>query len=264
MPITTEKIYRFEEIRARGSRAQKSDMAFLTLPQEAGIDMLSVSGLPKQDLTNYMRAWRIWTTTLMQLYKGEWNGNRAAQFLWEARNVFNYYNHRSVVEAAQQMKTDPENHEYQMRAEMLRDKGQYWLRLAELTGNPELIKRAGGCFMVAIEEAAEGTSIRALVSMEKEIARRKLGIKMSWPDFSSAYQIVSGLSSDAGNWDRLATVSWMYTKEALLAGKKEQFQDGLTSLQLASKNLSVNWIKYPLKEISGVPLDLSRRATYRP
>lgn len=263
MPISNERVSELEGIRTKGSRQQQIDLVGNQLPLEAGIDVFSVSGLPKQDLVNYMRAWRIWTTTLMQLYKRKWHGDQAAKFLWEAKNVATqYYNHSQVMEAARGMKTDPEGHDYQMRAEMLRDEGKLALCLAELTGNPVLIREATNRFELAILAAEEGSATRALAAMEHKIALKRSGIGIDWPWFKTNYQTIANSTKKSGNYDRLATASWMYAKQAILGGKKAEFTTGFRNLQAASKNLGANWVKHPLKEIMGVPLAISRRLTY--
>lgn len=147
---------------------------------------------------------------------------------------------------------------------MLRDKGRYCLCLASLTGNSTFVNQAKEYFEQAIQEANIYSSAWAVATMEMSIAQRQLGIPIDWRTFTQAYQIIDELKEHAGGWDRLAAVSWWYTKEAFIAGKRQELEQGLTKLQSATKNFKTNWIlKYPLKEIFSSLFGLSRRITTR-
>jgi len=149
-----------------------------------------------------------------------------------------------------------------MKAEMCRDQGEWWQRWAHLTGNPECLERAIRCYNKAIETATEGSSARAVATMEREIVKRQRGKKINWGVFSSAYIKVVELSPKAGGWDRKAAFSWWYTREAILAGRLEEIKQGLNNLREACQKGKTPWIKYPLKEIIQLLLFKAQRSTY--
>lgn len=255
----SDLIYQTELERVKGD-AQK---AVEDARENAAISPEEIKNLSSEELMNKMRLWRIWAVALMSLHKKEWDGMQAAEYLFEARDLFTtYYNHPGVKEAARAMKTDPKGHEYQMLAEMYRDKGKYYLYAAGLTGNTLFINKAINSFNEAILSAKKDTSAWAVATMEKEIAKRRKEEKIDFNIFKDAYQIAVSLSPQAGGWDRMAAVSWWYVKESLLAGKWEDLRLGLDNLQKATQELGVNWIKkYPLGEISASLLGISRRIT---
>lgn len=259
--MTKEKaIYLAESLRVKGQMAA----AVAICQKEAGIPFEQISAVPREEMVELIQLWRIWTVSLSGLYKKQWNGRKAADYLLAAKGVFlKYYCNRHVQETARETRRDPQGHEYWMRAEMFRDFGKFLLHLAEISGNPEYIEHAVMVFDKAIEASEAGTSARAVATMEKEVANRQFGEKINWDVFTPAYQVAVQLSPQAGGWDRMAAVSWWYAWEALLAGKKEQLQLGLENLKDASRSLGVNWIiRYPLKEATSSSLGVSRRLTY--
>jgi hypothetical protein len=250
-------VYHAEAKRVKGPQREALEMA----RKHGRIDPKMVETLPPEELADKMRWWRIWTTTLMSLHKGEWCGEQAAKYLLEAKSVFQaYYNQETTIQTAREMKSDAEGHEYQMMAEMFRDKGRYCLCVASLIGNAGMVTQAVMYFNQATKEAEKDTSAWAVASMEEQIARRRLGRRINWKTFTLAYQTAVKLSPEAGGWDRMAAVSWCYTKEALLAGRKDNLRVGLTNLREASQKLGVNWVKrYPLKDLVSSALSVSRR-----
>lgn len=234
-----------------------------TARQNGQIPVENIAPLPEDKLSDFMRLWRIWTVTLMSLYKGEWSGKQAAQYLMEARGVFvTYYSNQEVVSAARKMKVDPEGHEYQMRSEMLRDFGKFLLHTAQLTGNPIFIDHAVEAFSKAVEESQENTSAHALATMEREIGNRQSRSQIDWKIFRSAYQTAVLLSPQAGGLDRAAAISWWYTREALIAGRANDLKYGLKNLRGLCQAGGVNWFaRYPLKEAVSSVFGISRRLT---
>ncbi len=233
--------------------------------QNASIPLEELAHLSSEEMIDVMRLWRIWAVTLMTLHKKEWNGKRAAEYLYEAREVFRtYYYNPTVLEAASAMKTDPEGNEYQMLAEMNRDQGKFYLYAAGLTGESFLTAIACQCFEEAIKNAEEGTSAWAVATMEREIAGKKIKQEIDFDIFREAYETAVYLSPRAGGWDRMAAVSWWYVKESLWAGRKSDLELGLRNLRKASQELGINWLKkYPLNEVSITLLGVSRRITAR-
>lgn len=231
--------------------------------RNATLSSSEIKNLSSEELVVKMCLWRIWAVTSMSLHKKEWNGKVAAEYLFEARDLFRrYYNHPNVKEAAFQMRTDPEGNEHQMAAEMNRDKGKLCLYAAGLTGNSLFLDSAYFFFQKATSYAEEKTSAWAVATMEREITKRKCGIKIDFKRFSKAYQIAVDLSPEAGGADRMAAVSWWYVRESLLAGRKKDLQLGLNNLRTASQELGINWIKkYPLRETSSSLLGVARRLT---
>jgi len=55
------------------------------------IDPTDIVGLPQEQLTPLMQLWRILTVSLMSCAGKEWNGDKAAKLLLEARRVFQNY-----------------------------------------------------------------------------------------------------------------------------------------------------------------------------
>lgn len=217
-----------------------------------------------ENLPPLMQLWRIWAVSLMSLSQKQWNGNKAANCLLQAREVFErFYHHPQVIEAAPEMDQDSRQAEYRMRAEMLRDEGKLWQYWAGLTGNTFFLDKAIECFNQAIQATLEGTSVWGVATMEKEIATRLKGGKINWAEFSRAYETVVELSPQTGGWDRKAAVSWWYVKEALLARRKAELIRGLNNLHDACQEGKVNWItRYPLRELWTFILGVSRRITY--
>lgn len=257
----TESIYQAEIKRVKGPKREALEMA----REHGRVSPETIGILPREKLVDLMRWWRIWAVTLMSLHKGEWGGGQAAEYLLEVRDVFQtYYDHPLVIRAAEEMRTDPEGHEYQMAAEMSRDKGRYCLYVASLTGNSVFLNQAAGHFDKAVREAEQGTSAWAVATMEKEVTNRRLGKGVDWETFTLAYQTAVALSPQAGGWDRMVAVSWWYVKEALLAGRREELRSGLENLEKASQERGINWIlQCPLKDLVSSLLGISRRATAR-
>lgn len=259
--MTKEKaIYLAESLRVKGQMAA----AVAICQKEAGIPSEQISAVPREEMVELIQLWRIWTVSLSGLYKKQWNGRKAADYLLTAKGVFlKYYCNRHVQETARETRRDPQGHEYWMRAEMFRDFGKFLLYLAELSGNPQYLEHAVEVFTRAIEASEAGTSAWAVASMEKEIAERQSGNEIDWDVFTPAYRTAVQLSPQAGGWDRKAAVSLLFAREALFAGKKEQLQLGLENLKDASRSLGVNWIiRYPLKEAASSLFGVSRRLTY--
>ncbi len=259
MTRESSPIYLAETDRVHGRLRE----ALETARQQGQIPVENIASLPDDKLGEFMRWWRIWTVTLMSLYKGQWNGKQAAQYLMEAKGVFvTYYSHTEVAKAARKMKVDPEGHEYQMRPEMLRDFGKFLLHTAQLTGNPIFIDHAVEAFSRAVEESQEDTSVHALATMEREIANRQNEGRIDWEVFQSAYRTAVLLSPQAGGLDRAAATSWWYTQEALIAGRTNDLKYGLKNLMGACQAGGVNWFtRYPLKEAISSVFGLSRRLT---
>jgi len=251
-----------EGLRVKGELAA----AIAICRREADLSPGQIDRIPREKLPDLMRFWRIWSIAAMGLYSRQWDGNKADRFLTEVKDVIlRYCFHTRVQQEAAAMKTDSEGHEYQMQAEMYRDKGRMCLKLAELTGLTCYLDSAIRAFQSAINCAEQGTSAWAVAIMEKEITERQSGNNIDWGVFTPAYEAAVNLSPQAGGWDRMAAVSWWYTKEALIAGKKEQLQVGLENLKVASQPLGVNWIiRYPIKEVALSLLVASRRLTYHP
>lgn len=254
-------IYQAEAKRVKGPTKEALESA----RERGAIDPETISSLPPEELADKWRWWRIWTVTLLSLYRGEWNGQKAADYLLEARNVIKtYYCNQDAWERAKTLKTDAEGHEYQMAAEVCRDEGKYFLCAASLTGNNVFVKEAIVSFEEAISLAEKGTSAWAVAIMEKEISQKQGGQPINWEIFRKAYETIVKLAPQAGGWDRMAAVSWWYTKEALWAGKKKELQLGLENLKRASHELGINWIKkYPLQEIVSSLFTVTRRVTAR-
>ena len=231
--------------------------------KNAAISPEEIESLSPKKLIDKMRFWRIWAVTLMSLHKKEWNGRRAAEYLFEARDLLKtYYAHPIVKEAAAEMKTDPEGHEYQMLAEMYRDRGKFFLYVAGLTGDAFFLSHAHWFFEKAIENAEKDTSAWAVATMEREITKRIKGKEINFNIFREAYQVAVELSPQAGGWDRMAAVSWWYVKESLLAVRMGDLRLGFDNLQTATQKLGVGWIRrYPLREISSSILGVSRGVT---
>src|SRR3990170_1203570 len=175
--MKSREIYQVEARRVKGGKANL--IAALEDARSNGeVDEAEIARLPLEELADKMRCWRIWAVTALSLANGEWSGKRAANFLREARDVIGvYYYNETVWERAKQLKTDAEGHEYQMAAEMCRDEGKYWLKVAGLLGNPVLVQRAIESFKEAIGLAETGTSAQALATLEKELAVRISGGK---------------------------------------------------------------------------------------
>lgn len=252
-------IYRAEMKRVMGSAREAIEDA----RRNATLSSLEIKSLSSEELVDKMRLWRIWAVTLMSLHKKEWNGKIAVEYLFEARDLFRrYYNHPSVKEAAPQMRTDPEGNEYQMTAEMNRDKGKFYFYAAGLTGKTPFLDSAYLFFNKAVLNAEEETSAWAVATMEGEITKRKCGRKIDFKRFNKAYQIAVELSPEAGGTDRMAAVSWWCVRESLLAGRRNDLRLGLNNLRTATQELGISWIKkYPLREISSSLLGAVRRVT---
>jgi hypothetical protein len=248
-----------EQERAQGNL----DRVLKLVRGNSKINPPEIINLPHEQLVSLMQLWRIWTVSLMSLAGKKWNGDKAAELLLEARGVFlRYYEHPFVQEVASKMRNDPSGAEYQMLPEMNRDEGKWWETWARLTGRPEYLERAIGCYNEAIRAATEGSSAWGVATMEREIAERQRGGKINWDVFSFAYRKVVELAPQAGGWDRKAAVSWWYIREAILAGRRKEIKEGLTNLQNACQEGKIPWIKYPLTEIIQLILSTVRRATY--
>ncbi len=75
MTRESSPIYLAETHRVHGRLRE----ALETARQQGQIPVENIASLPDDKLGEFMRWWRIWTVTLMSLYKGEWNGKQAAQ-----------------------------------------------------------------------------------------------------------------------------------------------------------------------------------------
>lgn len=258
-------IYQTETKRVKGGKkdlleAIKEAKYYGEIP---GKRILSLSG---EELAEKMRYWRIWMVAEISLSKEVWTGGKAAEYLSEAVKVFkNYYEHPRVKKEAQTLKTDPKGHEYQMAAEMARDKGKYWWRYGQLTGYKLSLDFAVWEFERAVSLAEKGTSAWALASMEKEMVKRKISGEFDFKRFQENYKVVVSLAPQAGGYDRMAVVSWWYTKEALRQVDLKEVKRGIESLQKACKELGFNWWKrYPLADLIFLPKALVQRVTLFP
>lgn len=218
----------------------------------------------KPELIRLMQVWRICAVDLLSHLSKTWNGKKAAKYLLGAKEIFSrYYNNYPVItEEAEAMRTDQNENEYQMKAEMFRDKGKYCLGVAELTGGGHFVGLAVGYFQEAIRAAETNTSAWAVATMEEEMAKKQLGEKINWVRFVRAYQTAVELSPHAGGWDRKAAISWWFAKESLMAGRQKDLKLGLVNLRSACKEGGVSWItRYPVKDATKFIMSLSRRLT---
>jgi hypothetical protein len=192
------EIYRAESARVSG----KFGKALMSARENGEINPASLNTLTTDELENKMRYWRLWTVTLQSLAKRTLNGDQAAEYLMEARGVIStYYNNHIVAEVASKMRQDAEGNEYQMLAEMWRDKAQQMEILAVLTGSSPFLQRAVDCYGEAIQAAIFGSSAFSLATMEQLIAERRLGARIDFSPqapFTQAYLQVVELSPQAG------------------------------------------------------------------
>ena len=255
------EIYQAEAQRVSGKRKNQI-VALVKARTEGSIDPKSIKTTPIEVLADRMRWWRIWEVTAQSLASGEWSGKTAAEFLFEARDVLKvYYYHPEAWKVARVLKNDAEGHEYQMAAEMCRDEGKYWLKVAGLLGNPVLVQRAIESFKEAIGLAETGTSAQALATLEKELAVRISGGKAEINKVREAYKTVAELAPRAGGWDRAAAAAWIYMKEAIWVGSARDIQMGLNGLRTTCNRLNKSWLEYPNKELLQSLMNVSRRAT---
>jgi hypothetical protein len=252
----TERFQWIEEKRSVGNHAQ----ALAEARRNGSIEVREIAHLPKDDLENKMRIWRQWTTLLSSIYKDELNGKSGVQMLYESRDVIrNYYYNEHVWQAALDMEYDnPEKtREYQMAAEMCRDEGKFWLNVSQV--QPHIfVDRAVTAFDEALTLSKKGTSAHALAYMEKAVIQRHQGKKIEFEKFSRSYYTVMDLAPKAGGDDRAAAVSWMYTREALLAGRSQDVTLGFTNLKEACGDQK-SWLNYPLREVTTAVFGQTKR-----
>lgn len=213
-------------------------------------------------LTNIMDYWRREVVTLTIRSQEEWKGEEAAQDLSHAKQLIDTRYRDYLVAATERATSDP-GWKDDLAAAMYRDEAKLLLNTAQLTGNPSLITQAVECFEKAIQAATTGSSLQARIIMEREIAGRQGGKEINWEKFSQAYQTMTKLCPQAGNWERLAKTSWEYIGESLLAGRGKDLRTGLTNLKKATEKLGFNWVmRYPLWNIVTSLLGVTRRLTY--
>lgn len=257
----TPQIYVAELARVQGQLENSIESA----RSRARIPKETVSLLPTLELEDKMRWWRIWVVSSHSLANKTWYGGKTAEYLREARDVIlTYYENGFVREASVNMKQDAEGHEYQMASEMARDKGKHWFQLASLTGNSLYLDMAAQTFWQAANLAAEGTSARALATMEEWIVNRKRGKKGNFNQFFETYLTVASLAPQAGGYDRQAAVSWWAVQEALRVGQLTPAKLAFEILQDATQKLGIPWWKkYLVGDAIKKGLEISRRATFR-
>ncbi len=226
--------------------------------------------LPDVQLAAVMRAWRIWTNSLSSIYKSQWNGKNAAQPLFEARDVIQtyYYDEFSREKATQMSEPfvkDENGNEYQLAAEMCRYKGKYLLNVAQLIGNNVYITLAASSFDQAIMWATESTSAWAVATMERQIVGKHPDVTpksepIDFDTFTYAYETAAEIGRNSGSWDRVAAISWWYAREAsLVGGRSAEFSKGISCLKEAASKLNKPWVEYPLGDLAGRALGISRR-----
>jgi hypothetical protein len=258
------EIYRAESARVSG----KFGKALMSARENGEIKPASLNTLTTDELENKMRYWRLWTVTLHSLFSKTWNGNQAADYLQEARDVIiTYYQNEVVQKAAARMTHDAESHEYQMLSEMQRDKAKQMEKLAALTGNNVFLQTAVCYYQRAIQSAIAGSSASFLTTMEEFVAERKLGQRTidfgPQSPFTQAYLQVVELSPQAGGADRKAAASWMYIHEAFLANNREAAKFAFVNLEQACADLKVSWVKrYFIKDLASPIISLCRKKTF--
>ncbi|MGI5825974.1 MAG: hypothetical protein ACOX50_01020 [Patescibacteria group bacterium] len=255
----TSEIYCVESKRVAGMYRNALNAA----RENGEIDPATLHTLTASELENKMRYWRLWTVTLQSLAKRSLTGDQAAEYLMEARGVIStYYNNQIVVEVASKMRQDAEDHEYEMLAEMWRDKAQQMEILAALTGSSPFLQRAVDFYGEAIQAATFGGSAFSLATMERLIVERRLGPRIDFSlqaPFTQEYLRVVELSPQAGGADRKAAASWLYTHEAIIAGNKEAVKLGIRNIE----ETGVPWLKkYLIRDLVKPVADFFRRATF--
>lgn len=260
MPQETPLIYQTEEKRIHGKLRETlllaREQSFLTPEQ--------IKNLSPEEIQDKIRWFRMWVVTLGSISNQQLFGNKAADFLLEARGVIRtYYLNPDIIATAQEMKVDPEGAEYQGYAEMLRDQGAYFRKALKLTGNASYFLNAISAYHQASQSSDEGSSVNNLALMEEAITYRKFGLPYDFADLTSVYNNVVRLSPHAGGWDRQAVVSWWYIKEACHIHNLAAIRLGLNNLREATYSMGMDWKKkYLAKDIVGQGLTIIRRLTF--
>lgn len=258
----TTSPYRVEDARIHGDlgTALRESRAAV---QSLGSELTVFSGLSQAEMEELMSQLRIQVVTLGSFFERQWNGDRAADFLKEAKDVFdNYYFRYPILKAAGKMDKDSEGNEYQMSSEMKRDRGEYWMRLYSLSGDKTHLNSALFEFTAAGYHAEEGTAAKGLARMEYTMANRRMGKGIHFPLFTEAYQQVVSLSPQAGGWDRQRKASLWYYLEARRSFYAEVKRLAWSNLREADEHLGIDPRKDLLREDLKRLLRLSRRLTF--
>ena len=221
-----------------------------------------IAGKPDGELREIMELWRVWEVSLLSVSQKQIGGKAAARFLREAREVVEqYYYDPHAWEVAKAMKTDAHGNEYQMASEMCRDEGKLHLYIYHLTLEPSQLQLAIESFDEAVNLAEQGTSAFAVATMEREMVGKEQGKPINFEVFTEAYKSAVELAPQAGGWDRLAAISWWYTRESLLAGNREGILLGATNLLKAVKEGKQNPLKFVAKDLARPVMDRVKRLT---
>ena len=90
---------------------------------------------------------------------------------------------------------------------------------------------------------------------------REQGKPIDYEVFTEAYKSAVELSPKAGGWDRMAIISWWYTRESLLAGNKDGVRLGTANLLKATKEGKQSPLKFVAKDLARPVMDKIKRMT---
>lgn len=158
-----DSIYRAENLRVAG-QLEKA----LAEVYDARIDPTTIPSLSDNLLSDYIRKWRVWTVTGMSLAQKQWFAKDARDTLLAIKPIFtDYYNNSDVQRRSRNYLKDNEGHDYDHWAEMLRDKGKYWLVAYDISINSRFLDESIENFQTAYNHA--------LLNSPKGIAQIELG-----------------------------------------------------------------------------------------
>ncbi len=250
-------IYQVEESRIHGPK-----LADLQRARDAGnVTTEEIEHGDRSELVKKMPWWREQVNIVMSLAQAEQDGNRAVDFLLEARGVITQrYQHRRVWEIAASVTKDPNDtrepaeirSEYVMLAAMYRDMAKYLMQAAAITGNTEFLVQASRNFEEAMWASDAYTSENAVATMEHASLRRRLGVPLDHEEFADAYQRV--LTYGGQNNDRVAAMSRLYMYESARSGKFGEAVNGFRRMKSALQADNRSVITYVAKDLIGRPL----------
>ncbi|HSA84341.1 MAG TPA: hypothetical protein VLF20_05675, partial [Patescibacteria group bacterium] len=210
---TGDKIFAIEQRRVRGFYAQSARATRPVVDEfihGVSFTALSLTG-QKEALMNA----RIYVNSKLSLARNASTGRKVAGHLRGAKEAIESVYHDSRVRReARRITTDIRGTQYEFATEMVRDEAKYLLVLAELTGNAVYVTEALRRFDRALRIATEPT-IKTLVAFEKArvlFDRQRTPKKFSRVTDSFRKAVIA--SSEAGNWERTATISAWYLIDA--------------------------------------------------
>lgn len=159
---TDKIIHEAEDSRTSGKRGQA-----VRLVRPARVSPQLIPEFSDWQLSNLMRAWRIDVVSHTSEAKRSLTGRKAARHLREARHVIKrYYDHPKVLEKSIEFAQDTEGTSYDFDAAIIRDKGEFCLAAAAITGNVVFAEAAMNFFHQAIAVATEDRTEEGLALME--------------------------------------------------------------------------------------------------